>query len=62
MDAIVVDSAPSFNKTMCINADGSSSSTSASASATGSTSQGSTIQMAYGLTFIAAVCISVLLV
>ncbi|KAI7889243.1 uncharacterized protein EV154DRAFT_553271 [Mucor mucedo] len=67
VDAVVVDAAPSFNKTMCVNADGSDtssvSSSAPAASATGtSASQGSTTQMAYGLTFIVAVCISVLLV
>lgn len=73
VDAVLVDDAPNFDKSKCVNADGSatnlgsstaspSSSGSASASSSTTTPNGATsAKTAYGLTFAAAVFICVLL-
>ncbi|KAG2228731.1 hypothetical protein INT48_001165 [Thamnidium elegans] len=64
VDALLVDSAPSFDVSKCVNADGSSKETTSEnpSEPTTTPNQGSSLQIAYSLTFIVAVCISFLLV
>ncbi|KAI9362333.1 hypothetical protein BD770DRAFT_360164 [Pilaira anomala] len=72
-DALLVDSAPNFDTSKCVNADGSATGISNGASngasdgtnnsgTTTAPSQGSSLHIAYSLTFFVAVCISLLLV
>ncbi|GAA5795515.1 hypothetical protein EDC94DRAFT_613379 [Helicostylum pulchrum] len=62
VDAVLVDSAPSFDASKCVNADGSNEPTPSGNQSDTAPNQGSSLRIAYGFTFIIAVFISFLLV